>query len=45
MACKDCAKPLESIKSEKGVPTPANHQAQVHHDLQYNTAAVSTAPQ
>jgi RHS repeat-associated protein len=32
MACTDCKKqPLESIKSEKGVPTPDN-QAQVHHD-------------
>jgi hypothetical protein len=31
MACKDCTKPLESIKSEKGVPTPQN-QSQVHHD-------------
>ena len=31
MACVDCAKPLQSIRSEKGVPTPAN-QAQVHHN-------------
>jgi len=31
MACTDCGKPLESIRSEKGVPTPGN-QAQVHHD-------------
>src|SRR5690606_37299991 len=31
MACTDCKKPLENIKSEKGVPTPDN-QAQVHHD-------------
>lgn len=31
MACTDCKKPLENIKSEKGVPTPSN-QAQVHHD-------------
>jgi RHS repeat-associated protein len=31
MACVDCAKPLQSIGNEKGVPTPAN-QAQVHHN-------------
>lgn len=31
MRCKDCSKPLENVKSEKGVPTPGN-QAQVHHD-------------
>lgn len=31
MACADCKKPVENIKSEKGVPTPEN-QAQVHHD-------------
>jgi RHS repeat-associated protein len=30
MACETCGRPLESIKSEKGVPTPPN-QAQVHH--------------
>ncbi|MFT7723422.1 MAG: hypothetical protein QM788_11405 [Roseateles sp.] len=31
MKCTDCGKAVESIKSEKGVPTPSN-QAQVHHD-------------
>ena len=31
MKCADCAKAIESIKSEKGVSTPSN-QAQVHHD-------------
>jgi pyocin large subunit-like protein len=31
MTCTDCAKPLQSIANQKGVPTPAN-QAQVHHD-------------
>jgi RHS repeat-associated protein len=31
MKCTDCGKAVESIKSEKGVPTPGN-QAQVHHD-------------
>ncbi len=31
MSCTDCNKPVENIKSEKGVPTPDN-QAQVHHD-------------
>jgi RHS repeat-associated protein len=35
MACTDCKKPLENIKSEKGVPTPSN-QAQVHHDPPIN---------
>jgi hypothetical protein len=31
MACTDCGKTLQNVKSEKGVPTPSN-QAQVHHD-------------
>jgi len=31
MACTDCGKALENVKSEKGVPTPSN-QAQAHHD-------------
>ena len=31
MACDDCGKSVENIKSEKGVPTPKN-QAQVHHE-------------
>jgi len=31
MACADCGKTLENVKSEKGVSTPSN-QAQVHHD-------------
>lgn len=31
MKCTDCAAPVESIKSEKGVATPPN-QAQIHHD-------------
>lgn len=31
MACTDCGRGLESVASQKGVPTPAN-QAQVHHN-------------
>ncbi len=31
MACTDCRQPLESVGSQKGVPTPPN-QAQVHHN-------------
>jgi RHS repeat-associated protein len=31
MACADCGREVQSVKSEKGVPTP-NNQAQVHHD-------------
>ncbi|HTF94530.1 MAG TPA: RHS repeat-associated core domain-containing protein [Cellvibrio sp.] len=35
MSCTDCNKPVENIKSEKGVPTPDN-QAQVHHESAIN---------
>lgn len=31
MACTDCGRPLDTIKSAKGTPTPPN-QAQIHHD-------------
>ena len=42
MACTDCAKPLQSIGNQKGVPTPAN-QAQVHHDPAISTGARETS--
>jgi RHS repeat-associated protein len=31
MKCDDCGKPVESVKNERGVPTPDN-QAHIHHD-------------
>jgi len=31
MACTDCTKGVESVASQRGVPTPSN-QAQIHHD-------------
>ncbi len=35
MACADCRREVQSVRSEKGVPTPAN-QAQIHHDPPIN---------